>query len=74
MVNQAALHMFSLLGKDNSKPITLGWCDKITCDNGTLTAKPLQIHKNCKLETEEIIKRNRKLPITWKDDFYGIFS
>jgi hypothetical protein len=69
LVNQVALHIFSLLEKDNSKPITLGWHDEEAQVNTTLTAEPPQIHKNCQLKTEKITKRNRKLPKTRTDDY-----
>jgi hypothetical protein len=46
LVNQVALHILSLLEKDNSKPITLGWCHEEAQDNATLTPEPPQIHKN----------------------------
>jgi hypothetical protein len=69
LANQVVSHIFSLLEKVNSMPIALGWCDKETQVNVTLAAKPPQPHKNCQLETEQTIKRNRKLLITRKDDF-----
>jgi lysophospholipase L1-like esterase len=45
LVNQVAIHIFSLLEKVNSKPIVLGWCDKETQVKVSLSVKPPQFLK-----------------------------
>lgn len=67
--NQLVLHIFSMLEEVHIKPIILGWYDKNLQVNVSSIAQPSHALTNCQLATEHAPKRNRKLPVTRKDDF-----
>jgi hypothetical protein len=69
LLNQLVSHILSILEEDRCKPIILGLYGKNLQVNDSLIVKSAHTHINSQLEKEQIPRRNRKVPITMKDDF-----
>ena len=63
LTNKLALQIFSLLGGVKATPIPLGWYNK---NLQVISPTPMKDQ----LTADQMPKRIRKLPLTWKEDFF----